>query len=226
MPAATAATLGLGLLTAATAAGALTLAFGRVAVQNPASLAGACVRGAACVAATAVMLWGLRAASVRGPAAAGLRPLRFADARAVAAGIAAVVALRALAYAYLAVIGEPAHVEAGLEHFAYAGPAGAAAALFVAAVLAPFAEELFFRGILFGALAERLGVPRAALLSGLGFAASRLDVALFPFFFCYGIVLAALYRRTGTLWVPVLVRSVFDGATVAALLWLDLAVPR
>jgi len=36
-------------------------------------------------------------------------------------------------------------------------------------------------------------------------------------------VLALLYRRTGNLVVPMAVRSLFDGASYALLVWLDVA---
>jgi hypothetical protein len=69
-------------------------------------------------------------------------------------------------------------------------------------VMAPLAEEVFFRGFLFGALRKR-GVPLAALVSGLCFGLAH--VASSPIGFLVplallGVILALLYERTGSLY--------------------------
>ena len=63
-------------------------------------------------------------------------------------------------------------------------------------LLAPLAEELLFRGALFGWLRTRLPWWAAALISAAGFAAAHLIPALFPTFFVFGLVAAAVYHYT------------------------------
>jgi len=156
--------------------------------------------------------------------ALGLRVPRAADIVAIAGGALVVAVLRYVAFLYLAALHVPGHIQTGLEHFAVTGAAGALLAIAVAATIAPVAEELFFRGVVYGALAVRLSPLRAALASAVLFAASRGDIALLPFFTAYGLVLAVLYRRSGNLAVPIGIRALVDGGSTALLVWLDLAL--
>ena len=83
---------------------------------------------------------------------------------------------------------------------------------------APFAEELFFRGFLYGGLRRRLSVLPAALLSGVLFAIAHLDPGLIVPFTLVGFVLAFTYERTGTLVAPIGVHFVFNLLSFLALL--------
>src|SRR5262249_27457942 len=69
------------------------------------------------------------------------------------------------------------------------------ALLVIAAVGAPFFEELFFRGVLYGALRRRFGVGVGIAGSAGLFAAlhPQLPLGFLPLFFL-GAVLAALYE--------------------------------
>lgn len=80
----------------------------------------------------------------------------------------------------------------------------AGAALLVC-VVAPLAEELFFRGFLFGALRRR-GLVVAAGVSGLAFGLAHLGGSPVGFIVplaLLGILLALLYERTGSLYPPI-----------------------
>ena len=76
--------------------------------------------------------------------------------------------------------------------------------LFVALVvptvclLAPAAEELLFRGALFGWLRRRLPLAWAVLLSAAVFAGLHLLPPLLPFLFAFGVAAALIYQRTGS----------------------------
>ena len=85
----------------------------------------------------------------------------------------------------------------------------------VAAVLvAPVSEELVFRGYLYPAAKKFAGPWMAAICTGLVFAAAHGSlVALLPLFI-FGVVLAVLYEKTGSIWAPVAVHFCFNGATV------------
>jgi membrane protease YdiL (CAAX protease family) len=65
-----------------------------------------------------------------------------------------------------------------------------------ATLLAPLTEELLFRGALFGWLRERLPWWAAAVISAAIFAGAHLIPALFPSFFVFGLVAAAVYQYT------------------------------
>lgn len=74
------------------------------------------------------------------------------------------------------------------------------AVLMAVVVLAPAAEELLFRGVLFRGLTERLGIVASAVISGFVFSAYHLDPVGFLPRFEIGIVLALLVWKRGSLW--------------------------
>ena len=72
-------------------------------------------------------------------------------------------------------------------------------------IMAPLAEELFFRGFLYGGL-RRYGVPIAAVVSGLVFGGVHIGGSPIGFLVplaVLGIILALLYERTGSLYPPI-----------------------
>ena len=93
---------------------------------------------------------------------------------------------------------------------------GAAAplAVFVIIVVAPLAEELFFRGMLFSAMQERLGFWPAAIASGVVFGAVHGEPFVIVITAVLGVFLAWIYRQRGTLVVPFLAHGVFNGLGV------------
>jgi uncharacterized protein len=94
------------------------------------------------------------------------------------------------------------------------------AVAFLVCVIAPIAEEFFFRGFFFGALRNWHGVWPAAILTGLVFggihAGSSDPAFLLPLAF-FGFALCVLYHRTGSLYPCIalhcLNNSVAFGAT-------------
>ena len=72
--------------------------------------------------------------------------------------------------------------------------------LVAAAVVAPVAEEIFFRGFLYSGLRGRIGVIGAMLASTMFFTALHLSVELFIPIFVLGLFLALLYESTGSLY--------------------------
>jgi membrane protease YdiL (CAAX protease family) len=75
---------------------------------------------------------------------------------------------------------------------------GLALTAIVIVVVAPFAEELFFRGALTGALAQRLGAL-TPVVTGAIFGAVHLELRAFPALFILGVLLGWLYMRTRSL---------------------------
>ena len=89
--------------------------------------------------------------------------------------------------------------------------------LVMAGFVAPFGEELAFRGLLFAWLRGRLGVGAAAVVSGLVFAILHGVPVLIPALTAIGIALALLYQRCGSLWPVILAHGTFNAIMVAAL---------
>jgi membrane protease YdiL (CAAX protease family) len=91
------------------------------------------------------------------------------------------------------------------------------AMLVMAGLVAPFGEELAFRGLLFPWLGARLGVPAGATLSALCFAALHGVVILIPALTVVGIALAVLYQRCRSLWPVILAHGAFNGIMIVLL---------
>jgi membrane protease YdiL (CAAX protease family) len=84
----------------------------------------------------------------------------------------------------------------------------------LAVIVAPFMEELIFRGFAFNALARYAPVWAAALLSGLlfGYAhvVSQPSISAFLPLAASGIVLAYVYQRSGSLTASMLTHGLFN----------------
>ena len=91
-----------------------------------------------------------------------------------------------------------------------------------AGLLAPAAEELFFRGLIYTALRQRLGIAAAAAASSAVFAAGHIDaVGVVAASFIMGIALALAYEYTRSLWVAIAIHALNNTlATVLAYLLL------
>ena len=74
-------------------------------------------------------------------------------------------------------------------------------------VVAPVAEEVFFRGFVLGGLVAALGDLRAAVVSSALFAAMHVSVGTFIPLFAAGMLLAWLYLRTRSIWPPIAAHS-------------------
>ncbi len=79
-----------------------------------------------------------------------------------------------------------------------------------AVILIPFAEELFFRGCLYGGLKSLCSRPVAMAGSALVFGLLHEPSVALPVT-CLGLVLAWLYERTGSLIAPVLLHGLHNG---------------
>ena len=79
-----------------------------------------------------------------------------------------------------------------------------------AVIVAPVAEEMFFRGFLVGALGRAWSAPIALLSSSAIFAALHFDIGSMIPFALVGLVFGALYLRTGGIAAPVLAHLGFN----------------
>jgi len=90
--------------------------------------------------------------------------------------------------------------------------------IFVAVIVSPIIEELFFRGFLLTFLKNYTTPLFAVVLSGGVFAFAHLNLgAVIPLWFL-GIVLGLAYEHTGSLLVPMTIHGCFNLATALSLL--------
>lgn len=89
----------------------------------------------------------------------------------------------------------------------------------VACVGAPLAEEVVFRGYIYGAVKKLSNIWFAVLFSGLFFAAVHMNLASMLPLFVLGVALAVVYEATGSLWTPIAVHFLFNGVNVGFMLW-------
>jgi membrane protease YdiL (CAAX protease family) len=72
--------------------------------------------------------------------------------------------------------------------------------------LIAFAEELIFRGIIYGGLKDRVGVKIAVLLSAVLFSIYHPISYLLIHYFAVGVVLAVLYEKSHSIYFPIAAR--------------------
>ena len=97
------------------------------------------------------------------------------------------------------------------------------------AIGAPFAEELFFRGLTQRSLLKTTGLrgvnPGGALvLTAAFFAASHFELLQFPALFAFGLVLGLLAWRTDRLGPSIWAHLTFNTVAAVALVW-NLTLP-
>ncbi len=84
-------------------------------------------------------------------------------------------------------------------------------------IVAPFAEELVFRGLLYGWLRGRMGFAAAAGLNALCFAVMHGVVLLIPALVAVGLALAWVTERSGSIWPAIVTHGVFNSAMILTL---------
>jgi len=88
--------------------------------------------------------------------------------------------------------------------------------LFVAVVLvAPVAEETFFRGFVFGGLRSRYDWRWAAAMSAALFAAAHMQITFFIPAFILGCLFAYLYQRSNSIWPGIIIHVLVNAFALA-----------
>lgn len=97
------------------------------------------------------------------------------------------------------------------------GTLAAAFSVLLIGGLAPVAEELFFRGMLFGGLRARVPFLPAALISGVVFGSLHLTTgaSAVPPLFLFGFLLAWVYERSGSIWPAVILHAINNNLALA-----------
>lgn len=96
-------------------------------------------------------------------------------------------------------------------------PPEVAVLVFMTVVAAPLTEEVFFRGLLQGALRDRFGPVRAVVISSLAFAVVHFQVVQFPALLVIGIVHGLLVLATRRMGAALWSHTAFNAVTVIAL---------
>ena len=96
-------------------------------------------------------------------------------------------------------------------------PVEVAMLVFMTVVAAPLTEEVFFRGLLQGALRDRFGPVRAVAISSLAFAVVHFQLVQFPALLVIGIVHGLLVLATRRLGAALWSHTAFNAVTVIAL---------
>lgn len=91
--------------------------------------------------------------------------------------------------------------------------------LMLAVGLAPVFEETFFRGFMYPALKNRLGIAGGLAVVSLVFATVHLNLNAFVPVFVLGAMLGIAYEVTGTILVPVTIHALFNTANLVLLLF-------
>ncbi len=133
--------------------------------------------------------------------------------------LVAFFAFNVFGWIYGALVNVPAQKELPDELGADTGAAALVAAAFLVTVVAPLAEEFFFRGYVFGALRSWKGMWVGAVLTGLLFGAIHLgstpDVLYIPLLAVFGFVLCLLYVKTRSLYPCIVLHSVNNSVAFA-----------
>ena len=91
------------------------------------------------------------------------------------------------------------------------------AGLLLIAVLVPFVEELFFRGMLYPLLRQRAPATLAVVANAAIFAAVHMIPVLIPSLFVVGLCLAFLRERSGSIWPGVCYHAMQNGMAMLAI---------
>ena len=96
-------------------------------------------------------------------------------------------------------------------------PLSTYATLFAAVIIAPFCEEVFFRGFVFPGLRHGMSLVWAIIISSLLFGIAHADPGSFPVLFVIGLALAFLRWRTQSIWPCIMLHSLNNGIAAIAI---------
>ena len=85
--------------------------------------------------------------------------------------------------------------------------------ILVVCLFGPLVEELVFRGMIYGRLRRAFSIAPAAIISGLLFGIFHMNWVQGIYATIFGIILAYVYEKTGTIWGSVLLHMCFNSAS-------------
>jgi membrane protease YdiL (CAAX protease family) len=156
----------------------------------------------------------------QGLAALGLRATHPGPAIVAAVvGFAVIIGCSVLYSFLLQAFNLPLHTNSDtlLQEAKYA-PISTLALVAGAVLIAPICEEIFFRGFLFGGLLQRMNFWPAALLSAFLFALAHGDIGSFVVLFVFGLVLAVVRWRVGSIWPGIAIHAANNATAAVAII--------
>jgi CAAX protease family protein len=96
-------------------------------------------------------------------------------------------------------------------------PLSTYATLLAAVFIAPFCEEVFFRGFVFPGLRNGMSLVWAIIISSLLFGVAHADPGSFPVLFVIGLALAFLRWRTQSIWPGIFLHMLNNGIAALAI---------
>jgi len=96
--------------------------------------------------------------------------------------------------------------------------------LVLIAIIAPLAEEIFFRGMLYPVMRQRWGVPIAITANALAFALLHVIPILLPGLFFVGLILAWVRERSGSIGPTILMHALQNGLVLWGI-YMNFATP-
>jgi hypothetical protein len=87
-----------------------------------------------------------------------------------------------------------------------------------AIIFAPITEELIFRGYLYPVVKRFTDRWFASIFSGVLFGVIHFNVMALPMLALMGIILAVIYEKSGSLWVPIGCHAAFNATSVGLML--------
>lgn len=156
----------------------------------------------------------------RGVSAAdlGLRETAAVPSVGLVAGAFAAYVLVAAAWAVLMGIHDAGNTFAAVRH---QSSLNVTLAVLAAAASAPIVEEVFFRGLLYRSLRNRMAIAPAALVAGVLFGLVHIGgypLVTLPVKAVFGVIACLLYERTGSLLPGIALHSMIDASGVEAAL--------
>lgn len=94
------------------------------------------------------------------------------------------------------------------------GPPGLILAVLMTVLIAPVVEEIFFRGFIYPALRDKIGITWAAVLSSFIFALFHGDPWLIAPMMLLGLALVHLLEREGSLWPAIFLHAIYNLTTI------------
>jgi membrane protease YdiL (CAAX protease family) len=91
-----------------------------------------------------------------------------------------------------------------------------AANFVVVAVVAPVVEELTYRGLGFAAVRDAVGGAAAVVVTAVAFGLAHGLVVALPVLTIFGVILAVLRLKTQSLYPPIALHALFNGAALVA----------
>lgn len=83
-------------------------------------------------------------------------------------------------------------------------------------ILAPIAEELIFRGLMYDRMKRYLGIPASVILTSLAFGVYHGTVIQFIYASAIGVMFALYYEKSGSLIMPIAAHAVMNALAVTS----------